>query len=277
MKRIIITADDYGMCNEVNIAIEKCVNYGVVSSFNVIFNMEAVKKNPNFDYNQASIGIHWCLTAGRPVSDIKLIPSLVDELGMFYKPSVFKRRFKRGLIKIEEIRIELKNQYKAFCELFGQPSYWNTHQNSSLLSYRLFKIFCKTAKELGINKTRNFQRVYIDKHLLSFKKRILEFFKRIIANLYFGLVISKKFIMPSSRLFTIDVTSKLDFDKLCDVILKSKKDCIEIVVHPSTNDNGPWFGTISKERIMEYNFFSDDTLAERFLKKGIEIINFEQI
>ena len=40
-RKLIVTADDYGMSHEVNQAIEQCIEAGVVSSTNLIVNMEA--------------------------------------------------------------------------------------------------------------------------------------------------------------------------------------------------------------------------------------------
>ena len=40
MRKLIITADDYGMCQIVNDAIDDCIEAGLVTSTNVLVNME---------------------------------------------------------------------------------------------------------------------------------------------------------------------------------------------------------------------------------------------
>ncbi len=273
-KKVIITADDYGMCSYVDDAIVECVNKGTITSFNVIFNMAEDVKKPELT-NNASIGMHWCITAGKPVTDPKQIPTLVDENGIFYPIKEFKKRFANGLIKEKDIVLELKNQYEKFCGIFGKPAYWNTHQNSAILSLKTFDIFSKTAKELGIPATRNFQRVYIDIHLLGLKSRVLEVGKSMFANFFFGKIVRKDFAMPSGRLFTINVTSKLDIDRLIKVINNCKYDTVEVVVHPATALDCDYFGTIREPRLEEYNFLKDATIIDKFKQNGIELVDFE--
>lgn len=40
MRRLIVTADDYGMCEVVDKAIDDCAEAGLLTSTNVIVNME---------------------------------------------------------------------------------------------------------------------------------------------------------------------------------------------------------------------------------------------
>ncbi len=275
-KKIIVTADDYGMCDSVNNAIVECVNNGTISSFNVIFNMEQNVAKPVLD-KDVSIGLHWCITAGKPVSRAEEVSSLLDQNGEFYSPNMFKKRFRKGLISCDEIVLELKNQYQRFYEIFGEPSYWNTHQNSALISIKLFELFAKTAEDLGIKGTRNFQRVYIDIELLSKKARIFEVAKNIFADIYFGKIVKRRFSMPDGRIFTVKVESKLDFDKLVRVIKKSRHKVIEVVVHPATDIKSKYFGTIAEPRLLEYNFLRDKMLVEKLKTNGIEIVDFESL
>ncbi len=272
-KKLIITADDYGMCNYVDNAITECVNKGIITSFNVIFNMSDDVKKPVLTKN-ISVGIHWCITAGKPVSDPKQIPSLVNENNLFYSINEFKSRFNKGLINKQDIILELNNQYKKFYNIFGEPAYWNTHQNSSVLNLRLFNVFLKVAQDLKIPATRNFQRVYIDKQLLSFKSRIFEVVKCIFANIFFGKFVKRKFAMPDRRLFAIDVTSKLNIDKLIKVIRHSKCETIEVVAHVATALDCEYFGTIREPRLEEYKFFSDTAIIDKFKQNGIELVGF---
>ena len=273
-KKIIITADDYGMCDSVNKAIEECVNIGTITSYNVIFNMEETVVKPDLK-NEPSVGIHWCITAGKPVSAPETIPSLVKPNGEFYSLKEFKNRFKRGAVKESEIILELKNQYNKFKSIFGEPAYWNTHQNSSILGLKIFGIFSRTAMELGIPATRNFQRVYMDKDKMSLKARTFEIAKRLFADVFFGRIIKRKFAMPSARLFTVEVTSKLNVDRLINVIKKSRYDLIEIVVHPAVSLECEYFGTIREPRLKEYEFFRDSSLIEKFRQNNIDLVGFE--
>lgn len=70
MPKIIITADDYGMCSEVNRAIDEGIENGIITTTNVMTNMAALSEAADLRerYPRLSIGLHWNVTTGRPVS-----------------------------------------------------------------------------------------------------------------------------------------------------------------------------------------------------------------
>lgn len=77
MKQFIITVDDYGMCKVVDQAIDDCIDAGLLTSINVIVNMEDLEsaKTVRRRYPNISIGMHWNVTKGHPISQCK---TLVD-------------------------------------------------------------------------------------------------------------------------------------------------------------------------------------------------------
>ncbi len=72
MQKIIITADDYGMCDEVDKAIDAGIENGFITTTNVMTNMTSFCNAINLrkKYPQISIGIHWNVTTGKPICDI---------------------------------------------------------------------------------------------------------------------------------------------------------------------------------------------------------------
>ena len=171
-RKYIVTADDYGMCPEVDEAIEKLSERGMLSTTNVLMNFGTDFSNaPLRRYKNYSVGLHWNVTTGKPVTDTSLIPTLVDESGTFHSINEFRRRFHKGMINNKELTLELENQFDLFYNSFGQPDYWNTHENSALYPLE-YKVFEKVALAKGIRGTRNFQRVYIDyDHCCGFKRK----------------------------------------------------------------------------------------------------------
>lgn len=275
MARVIITADDYGMCQEVDTAIEQGANKGIITSTNVLVNLESFEnayslrdRIPNI-----SIGVHWNVTTGKPVSDINSISSLVDYNGYFYPLIEFKSRMRKKLIKKEHLKHEILNQYALFKQACGPADYWNTHENSSL-SIPAYKTFSETAKELGIQYTRNFQRLYIDYETVPFTTKIREFMVSGFVNVWFGALIKKDFKMPDAMLFPFNIESKNDLPLLIEKIKGSNKETIEIIVHPAISMDNPLFGNISLERIDEYKFVTRDDIIAEFEKNGIKIVNF---
>jgi YdjC-like protein len=93
-RRLIITADEYGMCASVNHAIDECLGAGTVRATCVMVNMPLFNataslrhKFPNF-----SVGIHWTLTQGRPILTPAQLPTLVGPNGEFHPVLEFRHR-----------------------------------------------------------------------------------------------------------------------------------------------------------------------------------------
>lgn len=96
VKSLIITADNYGMNDSVNKAIEEGIEAGLITSTNVMTGMpecqEAEKLRKR--YPQVSIGLHWTLSAGKPVSAPESIPTLINDNGEFYPYATFRERYR---------------------------------------------------------------------------------------------------------------------------------------------------------------------------------------
>lgn len=278
MKKIIITADDYGMCQPVDTAIEECIAAGAVTTTNVLLNMETPGNAGllRTRYPHVSVGIHWNVTAGKPLLAPDRVPSLVDGNGDFYPLGEFKRRMRRGMINKRHLEAELQAQYEAFYELCGRPDYWNTHENSALC-LRAFNVFSKLAKGYGIPGTRNFRRVYIDIRSVPLGRRMKEFSHKVAVDLWFGVLLKKKYVMPDARLFPFRTDSKYEKDKLIQALNKSGCRSVEIVAHPAAASEHKFFGNLSKDRLEEYAFFSNDALRGLFETNGLILTNFAGI
>ena len=278
MKKIIITADDYGMCTSVDQAIDECIEAGIVTSTNVMLNMDtadnavALRKK----YPHISVGIHWNVTKGKPLLLTDKVRSLVDNNGCFLSIKQFKHRLSKNAIKKHELIAELKAQYNAFYKLCGKPDYWNTHANSAL-DIRVFNIFSNLAFEYEIPGTRNFQRLYIDIHEVPLNRKVKEFMHKCAADLWFGILLKNKFIMPRARLFPFGIENKLNVEKLIYCLKNNRYPSIEVVIHPATTSNRDYFGVLNDIRVDEYKFFSAQKLKDSIIEADLRLSNFSDI
>lgn len=85
MPRIIVTADDFGLCPEVNDAICLLHDRGIVQRTSLIVNtdhfdasIDALLRRPALE-----VGIHLNLTDGRPAAPVDEVPHLVNRDGSF--------------------------------------------------------------------------------------------------------------------------------------------------------------------------------------------------
>lgn len=148
MKKILFRADDLGYSEAVNYGIEKSVKEGMIRSVGVMVNMTASEHGVSLLRDEdIAFGQHTNFCAGRPISNPKYVPSLVDADGMF-KTSAVYRKAKVDFVKYEEALIEIEAQYQKFLSLFHKkPDYFEGHAVASDNFFRALKDF---AQEYGL-------------------------------------------------------------------------------------------------------------------------------
>ncbi|MDR1923722.1 MAG: ChbG/HpnK family deacetylase [Planctomycetaceae bacterium] len=86
MKKLIINADDFGFSPAVNNAIVDCATSGKITATSLMVNMphaEDAAKNINEKLNKLSLGLHFTLTSGKPVTKPEKVNLLVNSHGNF--------------------------------------------------------------------------------------------------------------------------------------------------------------------------------------------------
>lgn len=281
MKKLIITADDYGMSRAVNDAIDAGIEAGLITSTNVMTNMplykEAIKlkKNPNI-----SVGLHWVLACGKPVLSREEISTLVAENGEFYPYPEFRSRLRKKQISFDEIKKELVAQYNLYFDLMGQPDYWNTHQNTHV-DFGIYRLFVDTAAELGIYKMRSHQRIYVQGSDNSQKMpllwRLAEPIKSKMLDTWQHNAHKKGISSPDGLIVCLNSADVNKPEYLFKQIDWKDKRVGEYVIHPATENDSPYFGKIVDQRIHEYQQFTSDAQKDLFREYKLELVNYSCI
>lgn len=150
MTRILFNADDFGYSEAVTLGIIKAHKDGVIVSTTMMPNMEAAEFAAKLskDYPKLFVGQHTNIVIGKPCSNPKDIPSLVDENGLFNT----KQRKKQGLnLDRNEIKLEVRAQAERFKELMG---HYPTHiEGHAIGDPGLFWAVKEVATELGVHYT----------------------------------------------------------------------------------------------------------------------------
>jgi predicted glycoside hydrolase/deacetylase ChbG (UPF0249 family) len=97
-KAVIVTADDYGSCLNVNQGIEYAVRHGAITSLSVLGNFTDSLDDLarlSLEYSQIGIGVHLNLTTGKPLLGPDEVPTLVDRDGRFFSVPEFLSRVRR--------------------------------------------------------------------------------------------------------------------------------------------------------------------------------------
>lgn len=133
MIKILLRADDLGYSEAVNYGMAKSVLDGLINNVGVMVNMPATEHGVKLleDATEVAFGLHTNISAGKPITDPKLIPSLVDEYGYFKSSKVYRNATK-DFVVLEEVKVEIEAQYEKFLELFGRkPDYFEGHAVAS--------------------------------------------------------------------------------------------------------------------------------------------------
>lgn len=282
MKKLIITADDYGMCASVNRAIEACASAGVVLSTNVMSNMACAEDADRFrrEYPSVSVGIHYNFTVGKPITPASEVPNLVDENGLFLSYKKIREKCKNKAYNFDEIRKEMKAQYERYVSICGKPDYWNTHENVHVYP-GLYQLFCDVNKEYGVMKMRTHRRIYIpastgksDKTLMW---KLVEPIKQKMLTNWRNTCIRCGIHAPDGLLVRIDENDKLNLEYSFSHIKWGKNEIAEMAIHPALDADSEFFGEITDARIKEYEVFSDRKVIVIANQANIEIVGFEAV
>ena len=162
MNSIYLHTDDLGITKSSTETILKSWKDGVLESFSLIANGDAIQLatseiNRNADL-KARIALHFNLTEGMPISDPNKIPYLVNKDGYFscsFSKLLFKTLIANKLSLSNQIRLELTNQFnylQAQCPK-RKIEIIDGHNHIQMIPF-IFLVVARTAKELGVNEIR---------------------------------------------------------------------------------------------------------------------------
>lgn len=135
MKRLVITADDFGASPEVNEAVERAHTHGVLTAASLMVAapgaadaVERARRLPTL-----GVGLHVVLVEGRPALPAAQVPALVDQTGQFRTDMVqagvnlfFNPAARR------QLRAEITAQFEAFAATGLPLDHVNAHKHFHL-------------------------------------------------------------------------------------------------------------------------------------------------
>lgn len=135
MKQVIFTADDFGLCSEVNEAVEKAHSGGVLSATSLMVAAPAAKDAVERAHRlpRLKVGLHLTLVDGHPLLPPAEIPALVDSSGAFSKDLVgagIKWFFSPAARR--DLRKEIRAQFEAFRATGLKLDHVNAHNHMHL-------------------------------------------------------------------------------------------------------------------------------------------------
>ncbi len=134
---LLLTADDFGLCRQVNEAVCLLHDRGVVHSTSLVANSELfdlslrqLQERPGLQ-----VGVHLNLTDGKPVLSSGQVPSLVNSDGAFHGGRHYRvlGRVLSGRLSTDEVRAEWTAQLARVAEAGIRIHHLNSHGHIHLV------------------------------------------------------------------------------------------------------------------------------------------------
>jgi hopanoid biosynthesis associated protein HpnK len=280
-KRIIINADDFGLCSGVNKAVAQAHTNGVLTSATIMANMPAAdeavkmaKQLPNL-----GVGVHLNLLEGRPLSKDNCIDCLLNAEGSFaFSPaklsllSVCRRKIRNA------IRAELAAQIQWVIDNGLKPTHLDSHKHIHSFP-TIFPIVCDLARRFEIAAIRF---TLEPKKLLAMpwplpseggRKRARAV--RIMAKIN---RIQNSAFLKTDVLLGIAHTGKIDVNFFKAVALYNSAATAEVMTHPGFADGlDPRQTRLLHQRKVELQALCSERTKQYFKDAGIKLVHYGKL
>jgi hopanoid biosynthesis associated protein HpnK len=267
LKRLIITADDFGSSLPANEAIEAAHREGIITTTCLMVGApmaedaaERAKKLPTL-----KVGLHIVVVRGRPVLPPQIVPDLVNKDGQFDRNLVragfryfFLPRVRR------QLSAEIRAQFEAF-QATGLPlDHANTH-NHMHFHPTILKLIIEIGREFGLSAIRlpyEPGNGMLLLPLIGLMKRRLRRSKMLFNDFIFG----------------IRDTGRMNNDCLKRIIYALPEGVSEIFLHPATklyNKIEPETAGFQFEE--EFNALIDPLVRDAITRTGVKLISFSDL
>ena len=175
MKQVIINADDFGLSDHTVEWTIKGFECGALTSATIMAGMPATDKA--IDYAKThplfSFGIHFYLVDETPMCKPEDIPSMIDpQTGKLWQTRNFILRNFAGLIKVDDLKREMRTQYLAVRDAGVSISHVDGHGHNHRLPQSI-KALAELKDELGFVKVRRCQDLSVVDGKLGLLSRII--------------------------------------------------------------------------------------------------------
>ncbi|MFH0771917.1 MAG: ChbG/HpnK family deacetylase [Candidatus Omnitrophota bacterium] len=232
--RLIVNADDFGLHESVNEAIEVAHNSGILTSASLMVNGEAfehaaqiAKKNENL-----GVGIHLTLNGEKPVSPAKEIFSMVNSSGkLFENHKAFCMGVLSGKIFLNHIAIECEAQIDKFLRAGLKPTHLDSHRHLHLFP-PVFKALMPILKKYDIKKIRWLNLPWSDYSKMNISKIAFMLFMQ-----YTKFFLKEKELKHPDYFIGFPRSGDIDMDYLKSVLVRLRPGATEINFHPGKDNN----------------------------------------
>ena len=247
MRKLIINADDFALTEGCNTGIIKAFARGVVSSATILATCDGLPRAAEMALAaKLPLGLHLCLTHGRPAAPPEKIPSLIDGHGLFKHVDVIHQNPPPA----EEVETEWRAQLAKLRSLGINPDHLDSHHYvHEYLGSGVADVALRLARELGVPL----------RHTVAENK---EHYRRN------GVKTTDGFIGEFYG-------EQASVEQLLDILSRPWSGALELMCHPGEADDAIGdISSYSRGRQNELKILLSPPVGEAIRARGIELICF---
>jgi predicted glycoside hydrolase/deacetylase ChbG (UPF0249 family) len=149
LKRLILNADDYGLCESVNRGIIECMDYGIVSDLSFMVHQEEVEAAMKLlkRSGRMSTGLHINLTLGNSILGPQ--SNLTTSDGSYYDLRTLVKKIVIGEVSSGDILREIQSQMDILMDNGFRITHIDSHRNIHLFP-RIITPLLEVLKNYGL-------------------------------------------------------------------------------------------------------------------------------
>lgn len=283
MRKLIVTADDFGLAVPVNEAIEEAHRNGILTSTSLMVGAGAAEDAVARARRLGSlrVGLHLVLVNGRAVLPKYKIPDLVDDQGEFLPDLILaglKYYFEPGLRC--QLEAEIRAQFQAFHDTGLSLDHVNGH-NHIHLHPTVLGLILKVGKEFGLRAMR----LPYEPPLPSWRASGRGLFRKIVGCTFlFPWIVLLKArlkwadIRSNDFVFGLSDTGHLDRKLLLQILRNLPRGVTEIYSHPATRRCTELDRTMPDyQHEQEFEALTSQVVKEALAACGFQRISFSEL
>lgn len=269
-RRLIVNADDYGACPEVNAAVEQLALAGILGGASVLANGGRWREAAGFlrDHPGVSAGIHLNAVEGRPVSTAPAIRAITGEDGSFLRlAALIKRWMLRPIAVSRAVETEWRAQIERLVRSAVRLTHADSHQHLHAFppAYRCAVSLCREYRIPALRHPRDCG-ARPKRRANSFALRTSLGISRAVAP-WTGLRHNDHFL-------GFQRVGGYALAELIEDLRRMPNGLTEIALHPSREDGVP-YPNLCGDR--ERQALLDDSFLAQIKRLGIELTSWEMV
>jgi chitin disaccharide deacetylase len=280
-KRLIINADDFGLCESVNKGIVEAHTKGVLTSTTIMANMPAADHAVELAKNLPALGlgVHLNLTAGKPLCRDNTVKLILDSQGYFVlspgKLALASLITGKARTAIET---ELASQIQWLIDKGIKPTHLDSHKHIHSFP-SIFPIVCRLAKRFSIPAIRY---TFEPKQVSRLPWPLTDRESRKRASLVRTMAKINRFqnsaFFKTDCLLGVNHVGKINTAFMRAVSLYNIASTAEVMTHPGyIYDLDATRTRLVKQREIELEALCSEKTKQSLNEAGIKLINYGQL